>query len=124
MMYEKFKKEKFAIRSLVAPCYSKPSFNSSKISEATFGELVEVFDVKGSWLNIIQEDGYEGWIKDFYGTFEKKPPQCEYIVIEKHPLPFGSRVQKINGLYKTINGDDYNFFLEPVKIGEVTSLDS
>ena len=123
-MHGKLKKEKFVIRSLVAPCYSNPSFNSSKISEATFGEQVKVLNVKGSWLNIIQEDGYEGWIKDFYGTFEKNPPQCEYIVIEKHPLPFGSRVQKINGQYKTINGDDYNFFLEPVKIGGVTSFDS
>ena len=65
MMQGKLKKEKFVIRSLVAPCYSKPSFNSSKISEATFGEQVEVLVVKGSWLNIIQEDGYEGWIKDF-----------------------------------------------------------
>ena len=124
MMHEKLKKEKFAIRSLVAPSYSKPSFNSSKISEATFGEQLKVLNVKGSWLNIMQEDGYEGWIKDFYGTFEKKAPQCEYIVIEKHPLPFGSRVQKINGQYKTINGDDYNFSLEPVKIGGVTSFDS
>ena len=42
MMHEKLKKEKFAIRSLVAPCYSKPSFNSSKISEATFGEQLKV----------------------------------------------------------------------------------
>ena len=114
----------FVIRAHVAPIYSKSTFTSSKISEATFGERVEVLDVKGSWLNIIQEDGYEGWIKDFYGTFEKKPPQCEYIVIEKHPLPFGSRVQKINGQYKTINGDDYTFSLEPVKIGGVTSFDS
>ena len=114
----------FVIRAHVAPLYSKPTFTSSKISEATFGELVEVLDVKGSWLRIIQEDGYEGWIKDFYGTFEKKAPQCEYIVIEKHPLPFGSRVQKINDQYKTINGDDYNFSLEPVKIGGVTSFDS
>ena len=123
-MHEKLKKEKFAIRSLVAPCYSKPSFNSSKISEATFGEQVKVLGIKGSWLNIIQEDDYEGWIKGFYGTLEEKPSKCEYIVIDKHPLPFGSRVQKLNGQYKTINEDDYNFSLEPVKIGEVTSLGS
>ncbi len=123
-MHEKLKKEKFVIRSLVAPCYSEPSFNSSKISEATFGEQVKVLGVKGSWLNILQEDDYEGWIKGFYGTLEEEPVKCEYIVIDKHPLPFGSRVQKLNGQYKTINEDDYNFSLEPVKIGEVTSLDS
>ena len=123
-MDEKLKKEKFVIRSLVAPCYSKPSFNSSKISEATFGEQVKVLGEKGSWLNIIQEDDYEGWIKGFYGTLEEKPSKCEYIVIDKHPLPFGSRVQKLNGQYKTINEDDYNFSLEPLKIGGVTSLGS
>ena len=61
----------FVIRAHVAPLYSKSTFTSSKISEATFGEQLKVLNVKGSWLNIMQEDGYKGWIKDFYGTFEK-----------------------------------------------------
>ena len=56
----------FIIRAHVAPSYSRPTFASSKISEATFGEQLKVLNVKGSWLNIMQEDGYKGWIKDFY----------------------------------------------------------
>ena len=113
----------FIIRASIAPLYSGPSFTSSKISEVVSGEQVKIHDTKGNWLNVIQGDGYRGWVKDFYGTFENNLPQCNYIVIDKHPLPFGSRVQKIENQYKTVNGDDYRFSLEPVKIGEIIKFD-
>ena len=113
----------FVIRSLVAPSYSEPTFSSSKISEAVFGEIVNVNDVKGSWVNIEQVDGYHSWIKDFYGTFEKKNKTYQYIVVDKYLLPFGSRLQKINSIYKTVNGDNYNYDREPIKFGEIVNID-
>ena len=78
----------FVIRALVAPCYSKPSFTSSKITEAVYGETVRVINTKNDWLFIQQEDGYESWIKDFYGTIEKKPfdEEIEYDVSIKLPI--------------------------------------
>ncbi|OUW79779.1 MAG: hypothetical protein CBD77_01750 [bacterium TMED217] len=113
----------FVIKSLVAPLYSEPTFTSSKISEAVFGEIVNVNDVNGSWVNIEQDDGYHSWIKDFYGSFEKKNAICEYIVVDKYFLPFGSRLQKTNGKYKTVIGDDYTYNIEPIKIGEIVNID-
>ena len=85
------------IRSLVAPCYSKPSFSSAKITEAVFGETVEVLEVKDSWIHIKQKDDYKSWLKSFYGTFEENPIECDYIVIDKYPLLFGNKIfKKIN----------------------------
>ena len=89
-------RKNFVIRSLVAPCYSKPSFSSAKITEAVFGETVEVIDVKDSWIRIRQEDDYKSWLKSFYGTFEDHPFDCDYIVIDKYPLLFGNRIFKKN----------------------------
>ena len=113
----------FVVRAHNAPSYSEPAFASSKISEAVFGEIVQVNDVNQSWINIEQDDGYHSWIKGFYGTFEKTPKLCQYIVVDRYPFPFGSRVQKTNGIYKTINGDNYNYDREPIKIGEIVDID-
>ena len=57
-------RKNFVIRSLVAPCYSKPSFSSAKITEAVFGETVEVLEVKDSWIHIKQKDDYKSWLKN------------------------------------------------------------
>ena len=79
-------------------------FSSSKITEAVFGETVEVLEVKDSWIHIKQKDDYKSWLKSFYGTFEENPIECDYIVIDKHPLLFGNKIFKKNQSYKTING--------------------
>ena len=113
----------FVVRAHNAPSYSEPAFASSKVSEAVFGEIVQVNDVNESWINIEQDDGYQSWIKDFYGSFDKKIPICEYIVVDKYLLPFGSRLQKTNGKYKTVIGDDYTYNIEPIKIGEIFNID-
>ena len=115
-------KKNFVIRSLVAPCYSKPSFSSSKITEAVFGETVEVLEVKGSWTHIKQKDGYKSWLKSFYGTFEENLIDCDYIVIDKYPLLFGNKILKKDQSFQTINGHNYNFIKKPVKIGAVDDL--
>ena len=114
----------FIIRSLIAPCYSSPSFDSSKVTEAVFGECVEVNDTKDDWLYIRQEDGYTSWVKEFYGTFEKSSASCNYIVLDKHPLPFGSRVSKVGDDFITINGDTYIYNNKTVKIVIATTFGS
>ena len=62
----------FVVRSHAAPGYSKPTFSSSKITEVVFGEFVKVLSKKGSWLKVLQNDGYKSWIKNFYGSFENE----------------------------------------------------
>ena len=116
-------RKNFVIRSLIAPCYSKPSFSSAKITEAVFGETVEVLEVKDSWIHIRQEDDYKSWLKSFYGTFEEHPFDCDYIVIDKYPLLFGNRILKKNQSYKTINGHNYNFSKKPIRIGAVNDFE-
>ena len=115
-------RKNFVIRSLVAPCYSKPSFSSAKITEAVFGETVEVLEVKDSWIHIKQKDDYKSWLKSFYGTFEENPIECDYIIIDKHPLLFGNKIFKKNQSYKTINGHDYNFSKKPIRVGDVNDF--
>ena len=115
-------RKNFVIRSLVAPCYSKPSFSSAKITEAVFGETVKVLEVKGGWIYIKQKDDYKSWLKSFYGTFEENPIECDYIVIDKHPLLFGNKIFKKNQSYKTINGHNYNFSKKPIRIGTVNDF--
>ena len=116
-------RKNFVIRSLVAPCYSKPSFSSSKVTEAVFGETVEVLEFKDNWIHIRQEDEYKSWLRIFYGTFEEHKFDCDYIVIDKYPLLFGNKIFKQNQSYNTINGYNYNFIKEPIKIGSVNDFE-
>ena len=106
----------FVIRALVAPGYSKPSFTSSKTTEAICGETVRVIDRENDWLFIKQDDGYESWIKDFYGTFEKMPFKSQFMVIEKNPFPFGTRLTCKNDKYITVNGEEYKFKKKPARL--------
>ena len=115
----------FVVRALVAPCYSEPSFSSSKITEAVYGETVRVIDIKNDWLFIKQDDGYESWLKHFYGTFEKMPFKSEYMVIEKYPFPFGTRLIYKNDKYFTVNEEEYNFKKKPAKLSsEIQQIES
>ena len=51
---------------MVADVFEKPSFMSAQVSQALFGEVVEVLDEKENWYKIKQWDGYESWIHQFY----------------------------------------------------------
>jgi len=114
----------FLIESLVAPCYSEPNFMSSKLTEAVSGETVKIIEAKKDWLFIEQSDGYKSWIKDFYGTTEKKSFISEYISIDVFPIPFGTRLMYMDGNYFTVQGDLYNYKFKPVKLGSKLSVDS
>ena len=54
------------INTSVAPVYRRPSFQSEMVTEAFLWETVMVLDENHDWLKIRQEDGYEGWIHQFY----------------------------------------------------------
>ena len=109
----------FVIRAVVAPCYLEPSFTSSKVTEAVSGETLEIIDLKGDWLFIKQDDGYESWIKDFYGTIQKEPFLSDHMAVEISSIPFGARLKLNNNRYFTVNGAEYKFNDEsPVKFDE------
>jgi len=84
----------FTITAPLAPAYSAPGFNSSKVTEVIGGESVNILDKKKDWLFVEQDDGYKSWIKDFYGNFCDEPYAATHIVIESGELPFGTRVKK------------------------------
>ena len=114
----------FLIKSLVAPCYSEPSFMSSKLTEAVSGETVKIIEAKKDWLFIEQGDGYKSWIKDFYGTTKKKSFIPDYLSIDSFPIPFGTRLMYMDGNYFTVRGDLYNYKIKPVKLGNKLSVDN
>ena len=94
----------FVIRALVAPCYLEPSFTSSKVTEAVSGETVEIIDLNGDWLFIKQDDGYESWINNFYGTIQKAPFLSDHMTVELSSIPFGTRLIFKNYRYFMVNG--------------------
>ena len=113
----------FVIRAVVAPCYLEPSFTSSKVTEAVSGETVEIIDLNGDWLFIKQDDGYESWIKDFYGTIQKEPFLSDHMAVEISSIPFGARLKLNNNRYFTVNGAEYKFNDDsPVKLDEPLKL--
>ena len=112
----------FVVRSHAAPAYSEPKFSSSKITEVVFGEFVQVLSKEGSWIKVLQKDGYKSWIKNFYGSFENEDKYFQHMVTDRHHIPFGSRLKKINKKFYTINGDIYNYESQPLKIGSLTNI--
>ena len=100
-------KQFFVIKALVAPTYAKPSFNSAQVSEAVSGEIVEILEIKDEWLFIKQADNYTSWINNFYGDIDNNPIEFNYIVTDFYSLPFGTRLNMIDGKYFTINGHSY-----------------
>ena len=95
----------FIIHSSVAPIYADPTFNAPCTSETVFGESCKVIGQRDNWLNIKCEDGYEGWINEFYGKTKSAKNKPTYIVVfpnEKgtysHNYPFGAQIkQNITG---------------------------
>ena len=57
----------FVVSTGVAPLYKSASFNSNYITEMVFGDSCEILKIKKSWLFVRCNDGYQGWVKNFYG---------------------------------------------------------
>ena len=94
---------------MVADVFENPSFMSAQVSQALFGESVEVLDQKDNWYKIKQWDGYESWIHQFYLIDDGiKEADESYI---------------FNRLFTPINDGNFNFQIPfatslPVKPGD------
>ena len=55
---QKSKNDWFIVNVGSAPVYDKPSFNSTCVTEAVYGESCIINDHKDNWLEIKCEDGY------------------------------------------------------------------
>ena len=63
----------FTINVSVANVYSKSDFDSSVLTQALLGESCLILDSLPKWVKIRQEDGYEGWLNQFYGIISNQP---------------------------------------------------
>lgn len=84
-----------------APIYNKPSFNSNCLTETVYGESNKILDSKKNWIYIECQDGYKGWINEFYGAKQLFKNRAQFIIAypNEHGLfdpdyPFSSRVKK------------------------------
>jgi len=57
---------KMVISAAVAPVYKEAGFISEMITQGLMWESVIVLNKKDNWCRIKMEDGYEGWIHNFY----------------------------------------------------------
>ena len=91
----------FVVTSGVAPIYKSASFNSNYLTEAVYGESCRILKVKSSWFFVMCDDGYQGWVKNFYGFVSKIKKNPSYIIAYPedkgifNPLyPFGAKLNK------------------------------
>lgn len=59
----------------IASVYRDATFKSEITSQTHLGEILEVLEDKGDWLQVRQEDNYEGWVSKFF--LAKKPDSWE-----------------------------------------------
>ena len=91
----------FVVSSGVAPIYERANFNSNYLTEAVYGDSCKILKVKKNWFFVICDDGYQGWIKNFYGFRSESNNNPTYIIAypeEKgffNPkYPFGAKLSK------------------------------
>ena len=98
---EQENKEWFVISSGVAPLYYEASFNSNCLTEVVYGDSCKILDIKDSWLFVELNDGYQGWIKNFYGYKSKSKKNHSHIIafpnengLFNPEYPFGAKLMK------------------------------
>ena len=98
---ESVDKEWFVISSGVAPLHKEASFNSSCLTEVVYGDSCKILNNDDSWIFVELNDGYQGWIKKFYGfKSESKKNHSQIIAFPNengffHPkYPFGAKLMK------------------------------
>ncbi len=128
----------FKIVTGSAPAYSKPTFNSECITEGIKGEICEIIDHNNDWLSLRFEDGYSGWVNEFYGEKISHRKLSKYKIIFPYnhglfrsDLPFGSYIDnKVNGAIQIESGLNFenlpnilnSLMNVPYKWGGKTSL--
>jgi len=91
----------FVVTSGVAPIYESSSFNSNYLTEAVYGDSCKILKVKKSWFFVMCDDGYQGWIKNFYGFRSETNNNPAYIMAYpgkkgffNPKYPFGAKLNK------------------------------
>ncbi|MBD3218900.1 MAG: hypothetical protein GF310_11535 [candidate division Zixibacteria bacterium] len=106
----------------VTDIWSRPQFESSRLSQALFGEKVRVLRRKPRHLYVRCEDGYEGWLNESHVTELQKDSRLYAESVVKVPvaeiyhtpkaktpsgrLSFGSLIeydQKLSGMLRLID---------------------
>ena len=94
-------KEWFVISSGVAPLHKEASFNSSCLTEMVYGDSCKILNNNDSWIFVELNDGYQGWIKNFYGSKSESKKKHSHIIAFPnkngffHPkYPFGAKLRK------------------------------
>ena len=110
-MYRKMEimPDNLAISQAVAPIYFEPSFTSQMVTQGLLWENLTIMDSRQRWFQIQLEDGYIGWIHEFYtravenadlntikitSRFASVREKRGIESIMKNVLSFGTRVPK------------------------------
>ena len=98
---EKTNKNWFIVQSGCASVYQKADFNSPCLTEVIYGESCQIINQDGNWIRIRCEDGYLGWVNEFYGKKSLKTNKPTHIIVFPNEngifdskYPFGSMVNK------------------------------
>ena len=93
--------EWFVISSGVAPLHKEATFNSNCLTEMVYGDSCKILYNKNSWTFVELNDGYQGWVKNFYGFRSKSKKNYSHIIASPnengcfHPkYPFGAKLMK------------------------------
>ena len=119
---------------------SEPSEKAEMVSQLLFGELFEINDTSGSWLNIsCMYDGYEGWIdakqckRLSQHEVELLTSTTTYIASDlvqliynkntktNYPILLGSSLPSLINRNMNIAGEDYFYesdYVDPVKLSD------
>ena len=91
----------FIVKSGCASVYQEADFNSSCLTEAIYGESCQILDQNGNWIRIRCEDGYMGWVNEFYGEKSLKTNNPTHLIVFPNEngifnskFPFGSMVNQ------------------------------
>ena len=128
----------FVVSSGVAPIYESASFDSNYLTEAVYGDSCRIIKVEGSWFFVKCDDGYQGWIKNFYGFKSEIKKNLSYIIVYPEgkgifnpKYPFGAKLNKKRvgaiPIGQSLDFDKINIVLQnllgvPYKWGGKTSL--
>ena len=117
----------YAICSLSAiSVWSKPNVKSEQLSQALFGDLLEIIDIRAKkWVKVrLESDQIIGWIlreqvsalsiedyERFKADFSVNLELFHPLLTEKKsfPIPFGSRLPLFDGLGFQLNGERFTF---------------
>ena len=75
---------KAVISTAVAPVHSGAAFTSEMITQGLMFEPIFILGRQDNWLKIKMEDGYEGWIHDFYVSESHVNCQNSIIVTDRY----------------------------------------